>query len=189
MLVLTVTLVLEVPTLLLISGGSDKLCNLIGRTKYTSLVALLPIACALSGNVGLQASKLTKEAICHGQVKMDNYASWLVKEIGAAGLLGLGMGAITGTIAFAMGAFSLPFALSIFIAQFIGVLIAGYTGTLAPLVFTYIFGRDSGKWAGLLETVVLDVVGSFAMIVVTYQIMIFFGPYEVVASDACSVAA
>jgi hypothetical protein len=88
MLVLTVTLVLEVPTLLLISGGSDKLCHLIGRTKYTSLVALLPIVCALSGNVGLQASKLTKQAICHGQVKMDNYASWLVKEIGAAGLLG-----------------------------------------------------------------------------------------------------
>jgi hypothetical protein len=88
MFALMVTLVIEMPTLFLISGGSDKLCNLIGRTKYTTLVALLPIVSAMSGNVGLQASTLTTRAIRHGQVKVENYTSWLVKEIGAAVYLG-----------------------------------------------------------------------------------------------------
>jgi hypothetical protein len=101
------------------------------------------------------------------------------------------MGVITGTIAFMMGAFSIPFALSIFTAQFIGIVTAGFTGTLAPLLFTFIFERrDSGKWGGgQLETVVQDVVSSFAMIVISYQIMLLFGPYEIARNDMCSIAA
>lgn len=187
MFALTVTLIFEMPTLYFISGGSDKLCNLIGRTKYTALIALLPIVSAISGNVGLQASTLTTRAISHGQVKVENYTSWLVKEIGAAVYLGLGMGTITGIIAFVMGSLSTPFALSMFTAQFLGILTAGCTGTLAPLLFTFIFEKDSGKWSGPLETAVQDVVGSFAMIVISYQIMLLFGPYELASNDVCSI--
>ena len=88
MFALTVTLLFEIPVIFLISGGSDQLCALIGRTKYTTLIALLPIVSAISGNVGLQASTLTTRAISHGQVKVENYRSWLVKEIGAAVYLG-----------------------------------------------------------------------------------------------------
>ena len=85
---LIVTLVFELPTLFLISGGSDQLCGLIGRRKYTTLIALLPIISAISGNVGLQASTLTTRAISHGQVRVDNYTIWLCKEIMAAMYLG-----------------------------------------------------------------------------------------------------
>ena len=88
-------------------------------------------------------------------------------------------------IAFCMGGFSVPVALSIFTAQWIGIVTAGVTGTLAPLLFTFIFERDSGKWGGPLETAVQDVVGSFAMIVVTYWIMSLFGPYEIEPNDMC----
>ena len=48
-----------------------------------------------------------------------------------------------------------------------------------------IFHRDSGKWGGPLETAVQDIVGSFAMIVVTYQIMQFFGPFDIEPTDIC----
>ena len=99
------------------------------------------------------------------------------------------MGVITGTIAFAMGGFSIPFAISIFTAQFIGVFTAGCTGSLAPLLFTFMFQRDSDKWGGPLETGVQDVIGSFAMIVMSYQIMLLFGPYEMGPNDVCSIAA
>jgi hypothetical protein len=88
MVALMVALCIEMPTLFLISGGSDKLCNFIGRTNYTTLVALLPIVSAMSGNVGLQASALTTRAIGHGQLQVENYSSWMVKEIGAAVYLG-----------------------------------------------------------------------------------------------------
>lgn len=98
------------------------------------------------------------------------------------------MGTIVGTVAFFMGGKNVPFAFSIFIAQFVGILTAGCTGTLAPLLFTFIFERDSGKWGGPLETAVQDVVGSFAMIVISYQVMSYFGPYDIERSDMCGVA-
>mmetsp|Transcript_2492 Transcript_2492/g.4949 ORF Transcript_2492/g.4949 Transcript_2492/m.4949 type:complete len:310 (-) Transcript_2492:305-1234(-) len=185
---LIVTLILELPTLFLISGGSDRLCTLIGRKKYTSLIAMLPIASAISGNVGLQASTLTTRAISHGQVRVDNYAMWLRREIVAAFYLGIAIGVVVSSIAYCIGGFSFPFALSILVAQFIGILTAGFTGTLAPLLFTFIFKRDSGKWGGPLETAVQDVVGSFSMIVITYYIMLFFGPFELEPNDICSVS-
>ncbi|OEU10628.1 hypothetical protein FRACYDRAFT_247170 [Fragilariopsis cylindrus CCMP1102] len=182
---LIVTLIFELPTLFMISGGSDQLCALIGRRRYTILISLLPITSAISGNVGLQASTLTTRAISHHQVRKDNFKSWLLKEMGAAVYIGVGMGLVVGTMAFVMGHQSFAFALTIFFAQFIGILTAGFTGTLAPLLFTFIFERDSGKWGGPLETAVQDVVGSFAMIVISYRIMTFFGPYDIDANDMC----
>jgi Mg/Co/Ni transporter MgtE len=34
------------------------------------------------------SSTLTTRAISHGQVRVENYRAWLLKEIGAAGYLG-----------------------------------------------------------------------------------------------------
>ena len=182
---LFVTLIFELPTLFMISGGSDRLCGLIGRKKYTTLISLLPIISAVSGNVGLQASTLTTRAISHSQVCVDNYSAWLKKEVTAAMYVGCAMGLLSSGIAFGMGGWNVPFAVSIFTAQWIGIFTAGVTGTLAPLLFTFIFERDSGKWGGPLETAVQDVVGSFAMIVVTYWIMSLFGPYDLELTDMC----
>ena len=181
---LIVTLIFELPTLFLISGGSDRLCTLIGRKKYTTLIALLPLISAISGNVGLQASTLTTRAISHAQVRIDNYLVWMGKEIMAALYLGVAIGLVVASISY-YGTYSFPFAFSIFVAQFIGILTAGVTGTLAPLLFTFILQCDSGKWGGPLETAVQDIVGSFAMIVVTYKIMMLFGPFEIEQSDQC----
>jgi len=125
---LIVTLVLELPTMFLISGGSDRLCNLIGRWKYTTLISLLPICSAISGNVGLQASTLTTRAISHNQVRVENYSSWLCKEVFAAVYLGMGIGFVIAMIAYYMGGYNMAFAVSIFCAQFIGIVTAGLTG-------------------------------------------------------------
>lgn len=186
------TLVLELPTLFLVSGGSDELCALIGRERHTAVLALLPIVSAISGNAGLQASSLTKRAIVHGRVQtMDTYGAWLGNEIGAAFYLGLTMGAVTGVIALAMGGFSFPFALSMFTAQFVGVFTAAFTGSLSPLLLAFFFditeASSPGRllWGGPLITALQDVVASFAMIVLSYQILVAFGPYEIAPRDAC----
>jgi len=100
---------------------------------------------------------------------------------------GVVMGVVTGTMAFFMGGLNIAFGFTIFVAQFIGIITAGCTGTLAPLLFTFIFERDSGKWGGPLETAVQDVVGSFAMIVISYRIMLAFGPYDIEPSDMCGI--
>ncbi|CAK8998500.1 Magnesium transporter MgtE [Durusdinium trenchii] len=65
-LALLVTLAVEVPVALIITGGSKELKSLVGLERYTLLMAFLPLTSAISGNVGLQASSLTTRAISHG---------------------------------------------------------------------------------------------------------------------------
>jgi cation transporter-like permease len=184
-LVLTVTLLVEIPVLLMVSGGSDRLCWLIGRSKYQLLMGLLPLSSAISGNVGLQASTLTTRAVSHGHVTPNTYKTWLVKEIGAALFLGLGMGAFLGVIAYMMSGSNFAFGVTVMTAQFVSILTAGCTGTLAPLVFSFVFGRDAGKWGGPLVTAIQDIIGSFAMVIMSYKILEFFGPMDVDAADVC----
>lgn len=182
---LLVTLIVEIPVLFMISGGSDRLCSLIGRRRYELMMAFLPLSSAISGNCGLQASTLTTRAISHEQVTVQNFKEWFAAEVGAATYLAVGMGAVLGACGYVMSGYDVAFGVTIFIAQFISLVTAGFTGTMAPLIFTFIFHRDSGKWGGPLETAIQDIVGSFAMVVVSYHILLFFGPHQISPTDLC----
>ncbi len=180
---LLVTLIVEIPVLLMISGGSDRLCMLVGRRRYQLMMGFLPLSSAISGNVGLQASTLTTRAVSHDHVTKSSYMVWLVKEVAAAGCLGLGMGIVLGTYAYIVSGMDYAFGLTIFVAQFVSIVTAGLTGTLAPLIFTFIFHRDSALYGGPLETAIQDIVGSFAMVILSYQLLVFFGPMEITPDD------
>jgi len=52
-------------------------------------------------------------------------------------------------------------------------------------LFSLIFKRDSGKWGGPLETAIQDIVGSFAMVVISYKILGFLGTDPIDPSDVC----
>lgn len=182
---LIVTLVIEIPVLLMISGGSSQLCALIGRSKYQLLIAFLPLSSAISGNCGLQASTFATRAITHLHVTKQNYLSWLWTELKVAALLGVGMGVVVGGIAYQASGFDFAFGFTIFFANFISVLTAGLTGTTAPLLSTFIFHRDSGKWGGLIETALQDVVSSFVMVVLSYKVLLWFGSTDIDPSDKC----
>lgn len=182
---LSLTLLLEIPVLLMISGGSDELCQLIGRHRYQLLIGFLPLTSAISGNVGLQASTLTTRAISHSHVTTRQYFGWLLDELAAALYLGLGMGFLLGSVAFVASMYDAAFGITIFIAQVLSIVTAGFTGTLAPLIFSFLFRRDSGKWGGPLETAIQDIVGSFAMVVLSYHILKFLGPGAVDEFDTC----
>ena len=182
---LLVTLVVEIPVLFMISGGSDRLCSLIGRRRYELMMAFLPLSSAISGNCGLQASTLTTRAISHEQVTVENFREWFTAEVGAATHLALGMGIVLGACGFVMSGYDIAFGVTIFVAQFISLVTAGFTGTMAPLIFTFIFHRDSGKWGGPLETAIQDIVGSFAMVVVSFHILLMLGPHQIASTDVC----
>jgi len=184
---LLLTMLLEVPVLLMITGGSDRLCALVGRSRYQLLVGFLPLTSAISGNVGLQASTLTTRAISHSHVTSDEFMTWFWHEVGAAAFLGIGMGLVLGSLAFVASQMDIAFGITIFVAQFISIVTAGVTGTFAPLLFSFVFHRDSGKWGGPLETAIQDIVGSFAMVVISYHILLLIGPGEVDPSDMCVV--
>lgn len=180
-------MLLEIPVLLMITGGSDALCQLIGRTRYHLLIGFLPLTSAISGNVGLQASTLTTRAISHSHVTSTEFMPWFWDEVGAAACLGVGMGVVLGSLAFVGSGMDMPFAFTIFVAQFISIVTAGITGTFAPLLFSFFFRRDSGKWGGPLETAIQDIVGSFAMVVISYRILLLFGPHDIDPSDICII--
>jgi len=182
---LIVTVIIEIPVLLMISGGSSKLCALVGRRKYQLLMAFLPLSSAISGNCGLQASSLATRAISHLHVTRENYWTWLGTELKVAALLGIGMGMTVGIMAYYASGFDIAFGCTIFIANFISVCTAGLTGTIAPLMFTFIFHRDSGKWGGPIETAIQDIVGSFVMVILSYKILLFLGPGDIDPRDVC----
>jgi cation transporter-like permease len=188
LLALTATLCLEVPVLLMISGGSDALCSLIGRTKYQLLVGFLPLTSAISGNVGLQSSTLTTRAVSHHHVTTNDFMAWFRSEICAAFYLGISMGLILGTMAFFMSGMDFAFGLTIMIAQVSSIVTAGCTGTLAPLFFSFILGRDAGKWGGPMETAIQDIVGSFAMVIMSYYLLKVLGAHPVAPDDVCGGA-
>lgn len=185
---LTITLLLEIPVLMMVSGGSDALCGLLGRSRYQLLVGFLPLTSAISGNVGLQASTLTTRAISHSHVTIEDYWLWLTTEIAAAVYLGLGMGSIMGSLAFVASGFDWAFGITIGLAQLLSIVTAGLTGTIAPLLFSFLFQRDSGKWGGPLETAIQDIVGSFAMVIVSYHILRLLGPGTIDPMDTCGLA-
>ena len=159
-------------------------CNALHR-RYQLLVAFLPLTSAISGNVGLQASTLTTRAVSHLQIAKHSYCIWLYKEIVAAAYQGFAMGAISGIFAYIASGHDAAFSFAIFLAQFSSILTAGLTGTLAPLIFTFVFRRDSGQWGGPLETAIQDIVGSFAMVILSYHVLNLLGPHEISESDMC----
>ena len=67
----------------------------------------------------------------------------------------------------------------------LSIVTAGLTGTIAPLLFSFLFKRDSGKWGGPLETAIQDIVGSFAMVIVSYHILSIIGAGPVDPDDSC----
>lgn len=95
------------------------------------------------------------------------------------------MGVLMGSIGYFASGMDFAFGLTIFTAQLISIVTAGITGTFAPLLFSFIFKRDSGKWGGPLETAIQDIIGSFAMIVISYQLLKFFGTRDVAPDDVC----
>jgi Mg/Co/Ni transporter MgtE len=89
------------------------------------------------------------------------------------------MGTISACLAYCASNFDPVFAFAIMVAQFFSVVTAGVTGTFAPLVFTFICNRDPGKRGGPLETAIQDIVGSFALMFLSYKILEFFGPLDI----------
>lgn len=177
---LLVTLAIETPVTLLVGTGSSGLVDHLGLDRYTLLMAFLPLTSAISGNVGLQASTLTTRAISTKHCSRATLGKWFCTEIGAALILAVGCGFAVFVLAFLWTvldkkkATDLGFAITIGLAQTFSISVAGVTGTLAPVLFSFVLKRDAGKWAGPLETAVQDIAGTFAVVYVAQWILLFF---------------
>lgn len=184
---LIITIALEIPVLLMIAGGSDRLCELVGRKKYQLLLAFLPISSSISGHCGIQASELASRAVAHLHVSKHNYIKWLMQELQVSIILGCMVGLIVGAMAFYASQFDLIFGFIIFLGNLVNILSAGLVGTLAPLISTFIWHRDSSKWRGPVQSIFHDIVGTFMMVIFSYHLVLYFNPSEMEPKDVCSV--
>lgn len=185
MVMLSITLLLEIPIVFMICGGSDRICEVFGRSRYQLFVGILPICTAVSGNVGLQASDFMIRAIAQEQIDRKSYATWILREIGASAHLGLAMGALVGALSILIDGFHLPFVLTIAAAQFFSILWAGLTGCLMPLILSAISTEGVKSWNSALVTAVQDLFGSAFMVVVAFKLGEVFGPMEENGADSC----
>lgn len=187
MVALAATLALEIPVLLAVSGGSDRLCSLVGRSSYHLLMGMLPLCCAISGNVGLQSNALTARAVSTGLVTMKNFSQWLRQEVGTAACLGLGMGAVMGALTCVLSGWNFRLGLVVTAAQFVSIVTAAVTGSVAPLLFTFLLEHNADNWSGLMITAVQDLVSTLAMVSIAFQLLEHMGPTCTDASDTCFV--
>ena len=171
--------------LLTISGGSDALCALIGRSRYHLLISFLPLTSAISGNVGLQCSEITTKVISHDDVAADSLLSCFTAEVGTSLCLAAPMSIILGLMAYVASGMDVAFGMAIMIAQFVSIAAAGCTGSVAPLVLRSIFSRNACNWNGFLVTAIQDIVGSISVVVLSYQILVWLGASPVDATDVC----
>jgi hypothetical protein len=171
---LLVTMTVEIPVLLMILGGSHRLGQILGPERYQLWMAFLPLTMALSGSCALQTSTLTTRAM-ESVTTTETLWSWMHTELATAAVLGVCTGAAMGLVAFVMTDRDVTFAMTILIAQTTSTFIAGFTGTVVPIVLSNIHERDPGKWRGVLETAIQDVVASFVMVILSYNLLLAFG--------------
>jgi Mg/Co/Ni transporter MgtE len=126
-MVLLITLLVDLPTSFVISGGSQQLCGLLGRTNYQRLTAFLALTSAIIGNCGLQGSNLTTRAVPHGHLTKQSFAKWLQQEVLASLLMGVGMAAKLGILAFVASTHDWVFATTIAMSQMLSIVTACYT--------------------------------------------------------------
>jgi len=149
------------------------------------MMAFLPLIAAISGNCALQGANLTTRAVSHRHVTRSTYPIWARKELGASLYLAIGMSSLIGLFAYRASGDDTSFGLTIATAQFFSIAASGLTGILMPFLGTFIFRREAGKWGGLLETAVQDVVGTVGCVVVGYNVLVWLGPMEVLEGDEC----
>lgn len=167
--------------MIMISGGSDRLCALLGRHHQQLLIAFTPLIAAVSGNISSQARSLTVKAIDHGHISSSAFSSWVFEECKVSACLGLGLGATIGTMAFSVAsgkaANRLVFGLVVAIAQLISAASAGLTGTVVPLVIVFLLKGNANGVAGFAEMAVQDIISAFSTATFSYYLLsIFISP-------------
>jgi len=112
-----VTILIEIPVLLMISLCSSNICALIGQKRYQILMGYLPLFSVISGSCGLQASVFATKAISHLHIIKESYFSWMMTELKVVSLLGAAIGVGLGIFSYFTSGLDFTFAFIIFVAN------------------------------------------------------------------------
>lgn len=150
--------------------------------KYPLLIAFQPVISAISGNVGLQASSANVRALALCLFGPKDFRQGVWPETKAAFAVACFVGGLTGCIAMVWSTAVGPphgassargaaaFGLAVFCGMLFSVMLAGISGSAAPLLFK-ICKFDPSSLAGPLETAIQDIVGGTVLLMLSAAIL------------------
>lgn len=124
--------------------------------ELLALVTFVPVICAMSGNVGVQSTSIVIRGLATGKIDFLNLKRMVLKEL----VVGLVIGLICALIGAAIGLIwhgNLVLGISIFLAMFITITFAAFTGVLIPVFFKKI-NIDPAVASGALVTTSNDLI-------------------------------
>lgn len=130
--------------------------------KVVALATFMPIVAGLGGNTGSQALAVTIRAMALGELNGQEAFSAILRQVTVAVLMGLLIGATTGTIAYLWRG-NPVLGLVIASSMLINMTIAGLVGSGVPWLLKAL-GQDPAMGGGVLVTAVTDSLGFLAFL-------------------------
>lgn len=127
--------------------------------SLVTLAAIMPIVASMGGNAGTQTLTISVRAIAHRKLNMINASRVIIKEINTNVVSGIIL-AILGGIIMLVWHKDLKLSLIFALAVVVNFTIAGFCGTMIPLLFTRM-NADPAVASSVFLTAITDIVGFF----------------------------
>ena len=138
--------------------------------KVVVLAILMPIVASMGGNAGTQTLTVAVRALATKSLTPSNATRIVYKEVLVGGINGLVFAILLG-LAGGIWFADLMLGLILALAMVINLVVAGFAGTVIPLVLDRM-GIDPAVSAAVFLTTVTDVVGFFAFLCLGYLFLI-----------------
>ncbi|MDP3953779.1 MAG: magnesium transporter [bacterium] len=126
-------------------------------SKYVLLAVYMPIIAGMGGNAATQTLAVLVRGISLGQIKLSNAWGALRNETVSGSINGLINGVLVGSVILLLGQ-DFKLALVLAVAMVANLTIAGFFGTLVPLIMQRL-GKDPASSATIFITTATDVLG------------------------------
>jgi len=126
---------------------------------FTLLAVYMPVVAGMGGNAGTQSMAVTVRGLAYGQISLATGGRAVVNEIVAGAVNGAITGVLVAVIAAVFNRSPL-LGVVLGVSMVLNLVIAGFFGTLIPLVLEKI-GKDPATSATIFITTATDVLGFF----------------------------
>lgn len=130
--------------------------------KHVLLAVYMPIVAGMGGNAATQTLAILVRGIALKQIDLKSSLPTLKKELGAALINGIINGLLVACIVLIFNR-DWQVAMVLAIAMIVNLLVAGFFGTLVPLIMTKL-GKDPATSATIFITTATDVLGFMAFL-------------------------
>jgi len=136
--------------------------------KYAVLVTFLPVIIATAGNAGSQSSTLMVRALAIGNVRLNDWARLIGKELLISIALGITAGVGIFFIGIARG--GIKISIIVFLTMVVNVIVGSLLGMSLPFIFTKL-KRDPATASTPLITTICDIVGTSVYFIIATSIL------------------